>query len=1005
MKLFRHTALATCVISSMQVYAQSGKPEVTLNTMVVTVNSNGKQDQATNTIIKNTQDLSKQMIQDSRDLVRHETGVSVVEVGRFGASGYAIRGVDENRVAINIDGLRQAESLTNQGFKELFEGYGNFNNTRNGVEVENLRRAIISKGADSVKAGSGALGGAVSFETKDARDHLSAKNYYMGYKTGLSTADDQKFGSLMLAGKLGKFDALLVATRRNGHETKNHGYHNYDDKVQGKRRNKADPYRITQDSILTKLSFNPSENHRFTITGDTTERISQGYDFSYNLKPSDYYEPDEDDLRHTNDRTKRNLFGFSYENSSPNLFWDAAKISFNNQKITTKARTDDYCDGNALCKQYENPYGLQLKDGKVVDAEGNPPKIILHETKVEYPDDEPDITRAAALVDAQGKVLGTDNLDYRAKEYWFDCSVFDCTANIPTYHKSGWGRGATLTKKEHQLDKQYADPRTGKIYATSSTFENLDLMVFPKSNGFSENLYTDRDLNTDTKQLNLDFNKSADIFGKENRLSYGISYAKTNKEMINHTGYHAINPTWWANSFLGVKADGTPYATCEEARADTSWGANKNYTSLTCPTKDTYSFLIPVAAKDKSLYLMNKIFLHDRFSLDLGYRRNKVNYKPNYIAGQTAKIPDDMVKGLFVPLPENNVGDEPRWWNYDSPTDPNYLRAKAEYDAKKTVYDKAVASNPDENIAYFSKEKSYSQSSYSVAGVLDMTDNLRLQAKYAQGFRMPTVDEMYFTFQHPDLTVLPNVNLKPEQAKNKELALTVHGNLGFITTSVFRTNYQDFIDFDFVGNKNLGVLYSRPGSAVSSRSYAMYQSQNRDNAKVDGVEVNANFDMGSVFPTMDGFNMGLKHTRQHGRINGDIPMNAIQPRTSVFGLGYDSNDGRIGGNLYITHVSAKEPKDTYNMFYKEEERDDSSVQWRSDKYTTIDLTAYYKPNDKVALQAGIYNLTNKEYLTWDSARSIRSFGTSNMIDQKTGQGISRFYAPERNFKLSAEIVF
>ncbi|EJS90089.1 hypothetical protein AAUPMB_03528, partial [Pasteurella multocida subsp. multocida str. Anand1_buffalo] len=34
-------------------------------------------------------------------------------------SGYAIRGVDENRVGIMIDGLRQSETLSSQGFKEL----------------------------------------------------------------------------------------------------------------------------------------------------------------------------------------------------------------------------------------------------------------------------------------------------------------------------------------------------------------------------------------------------------------------------------------------------------------------------------------------------------------------------------------------------------------------------------------------------------------------------------------------------------------------------------------------------------------------------------------------------------------------------------------------------------------------------------------------------------------------------------------------------------------------
>lgn len=61
---------------------------------------------------------------------------------------------------------------------------------------------------------------------------------------------------------------------------------------------------------------------------------------------------------------------------------------------------------------------------------------------------------------------------------------------------------------------------------------------------------------------------------------------------------------------------------------------------------------------------------------------------------------------------------------------------------------------------------------------------------------------------------------------------------------------------------------------------------------------------------------------------------------------------------------------------------DSSMKWRSNSYTLIDMVMYAKPIKNLTLQFGVYNLTNRKYLTWDSARSIRSFGTSNMIDKK-----------------------
>ncbi|WP_186823172.1 TonB-dependent receptor plug domain-containing protein, partial [Haemophilus influenzae] len=252
--------------------------------------------------VKTASQLKRQQVQDSRDLVRYETGVTVVEAGRFGSSGYAIRGVDENRVAITVDGLHQAETLSSQGFKELFEGYGNFNNTRNSVEIETLKVAKIAKGADSVKVGSGSLGGAVLFETKDARDFLTEKDWHIGYKAGYSTADNQGLNAVTLAGRYQMFDALIMHSKRHGHELENYDYKNGRD-IQGKEREKADPYTITKESTLVKFSFSPTENHRFTVASDTYLQHSRGHDFSYNLVKTTYINKDEEELRHTNDLT------------------------------------------------------------------------------------------------------------------------------------------------------------------------------------------------------------------------------------------------------------------------------------------------------------------------------------------------------------------------------------------------------------------------------------------------------------------------------------------------------------------------------------------------------------------------------------------------------------------------------------------------------------------------------------------------------------------------------
>ncbi len=311
--------------------------------------------------------------------MRYETGVTVVEAGRFGSSGYAIRGVEENRVAVQIDGLAQAETISSQGFKELFEGYGNFNNTRNSAEIETLKEVKINKGANSIKAGSGALGGSVSFETKDARDFLTEKDYHFSYKRGYNSVNQQNLNTLTTAGRYKWFDFIVVHTERQSDESKNYGYHHYDGNIQGKTREKADPYRYKLKSTLLKVSFQPTENHRLTLAADLYDNTSKGHDFSYNLNSSNLIKGCSDGhcaekaLRHTNDQVKRNNYSVIYENYSVNPLYDTLRISFSNQKIRTRARTDDYCDGNSRCEGFNNPLGLHFNnENKLVGADNNP---------------------------------------------------------------------------------------------------------------------------------------------------------------------------------------------------------------------------------------------------------------------------------------------------------------------------------------------------------------------------------------------------------------------------------------------------------------------------------------------------------------------------------------------------------------------------------------------------------------------------------------------------------
>lgn len=985
--------------------------------------------------VKSASQLKRQQVQDNRDLVRYETGITVVEAGRFGASGYAIRGVDENRVAITVDGLRQAETLSSQGFKELFEGYGNFNNTRNSVEVETLKKATIQKGSDSLRAGSGALGGAVMFETKDARDFLIDKDWAASYKKGYTTADNQHLDTITLAGRYRWFDALLIKTKRDGHELENYGYKSAPD-VNTRIREKADPYQIEKDSTLVKLAFSPTENHRFSAAADLYENTSKGQDLSYSLNATRTTpNAPNSSTRHTNDSNKRQNYSFTYENFRGNTLWDTMKITYSHQKIKNKARTDDYCDADSCQGTRDplaNPLGLGLKDGKVVDKEGNPVNLVA--TKKQ--DGSGDYTYH--IVDSQGKPFTypnpegtTDQSAYfglkTIDSYWFDCSIFDCTKDIEYYELPYWNNGGTLSKKT--IGRTIVE-YNGKQYSKHNSPYNLGpnkVIVTPNSLGYLSRSYHDRELNTNTRQLDLDFTKQFSLSSTDHQLSYGASLAKTRKEMVNLSGFDGTNMQWWATRFLGTNYK-NEILTCETAS-----GANR-FNGALCPTVDgPYSFLIPVITKNNSIYLIDNFTVNNYLSFDLGYRYDRIKYKPDYQAGVSPKIPDGMIDQLFVPFvkpfaekPELTWRDQPslKDYNYDYSA---YNIALAEFRKKQaeiTAYNKeakakneaAKVKNLQDNFDYFTQNKKYNAHSYSLAMNIDPTEYLRFQVRQAKGFRAPTSDELYFTFKHPDFTVLPNLNLKEETSKTTELALTYHGDIGYITTNVFQTKYNNFIDLGYIGSINYQTIH---GGQARAEPFEVYQNVNRQNAKVKGFEISSKLYLEHLSSVLAGFNASYKFTYQKGRMEGNIPMNAIQPKTAIYGLGYDHKSGKFGIDLLVTHVSAKQAKDTYNMFWESQRAEeiskypneadrvvkDSSIRWRSNAYTLVDIISYAKPIKNLTLQFGVYNLTNRKYITWDSARSIRPFGTSNLIDQRTGTGINRFNAPGRNFKLSAELSF
>lgn len=217
------------------------------------------------------EDIADQLADDIKDLVRFEPGVSVRQsparfsaalstTGRDGASGFNIRGLEGNRVLIQVDGIRAPDAFS---FGAQSVGRGDY------ADLDLLKSVEILRGPASALYGSDGLAGAVSFITKDPEDFLKDdRQFGSRARVGYASADESLSEGISGAVRAGAFSALLAYTRRDGHELDNQGVNN----TASAARTTPVPQDVVSNAFLGKLVFTPSAAHRVRFTWDHVDR-------------------------------------------------------------------------------------------------------------------------------------------------------------------------------------------------------------------------------------------------------------------------------------------------------------------------------------------------------------------------------------------------------------------------------------------------------------------------------------------------------------------------------------------------------------------------------------------------------------------------------------------------------------------------------------------------------------------------------------------------------------
>lgn len=234
--------------------------------------------------------------------------------------------------------------------------------------------------------------------------------------------------------------------------------------------------------------------------------------------------------------------------------------------------------------------------------------------------------------------------------------------------------------------------------------------------------------------------------------------------------------------------------------------------------------------------------------------------------------------------------------------------------------------------------------------VWKVTDQVRLFANYATGFKAPEPGQVNQFFENLTYgyTSKPNPDLGPERSRSFEGGLRVGSDHVSLDLTAFSARYKDFISQEVVSG------------SFTPTDPAVYQFINLDRVRVKGAE--ARFEgraSSGLFATL-----ALSYAKGN-QIDPDgvrTPLLTIDPVKLVAGVGYREPAGRFGGQIIMTHSGRKEASRAAGVC--------SSECFRPDAFTILDATAFVRITDGLTLRGGIFNILDKKYSWWSDVRGL-----------------------------------
>lgn len=237
-------------------------------------------------------------------------------------------------------------------------------------------------------------------------------------------------------------------------------------------------------------------------------------------------------------------------------------------------------------------------------------------------------------------------------------------------------------------------------------------------------------------------------------------------------------------------------------------------------------------------------------------------------------------------------------------------------------------------------------------------DRWSVWAKYGEGFKMPTAQQLYTSLPGASFNLVPAPGLRPEHVRSVELGVRGQFDRGFLAVNAFEARYRDFIE----------ALVNIPGTSD-------FTYRNLSSVRTWGLEASGAWD---VTDRLTGTaSIAWQRGRQRATSGAvETPQN-LAPVKGVFGLSYDFPDQAVTLELVGTAVGRVRETSTPTGF-------------RPSGYGLIDTYLSWDVTDMATLTVGVQNLLDRRHFQSGAIGQTTSptaaVARTNPLELQTGPG-------------------